>query len=520
MSTQAPSFDLAIVGSGFAGSLLAMVARRLGRSVVLLERGRHPRFQIGESSTPLANLLLEELAQRYNLPALLPLTKWGSWQQSYPQLACGLKRGFSFYAHTLDATVDLTDRRRQLLVAASPHDAIADTHWYRQDLDHFLVRQARELGVEVLEEVTLEAPTWGEQVELQGRHGTKPLKLQARFLVDATGPRGYLHRALNLPELPFPHFPATQALYSHFRHVRRLADLAPMPGTPYPADAAAVHHLFPGGWIWVLHFGNGITSAGVAIVDALAQELNLAAGAPAWHRLLHRLPAVAAQFAGAEPTRPFVHVPRLPFRSGTLTGDRWALLPSAAGFIDPLLSTGIPLTLLGVHRLAELFERAGPSLPSPDPLATYAQHTEQELLTAADLLAALYTHLDDFELFAALSRLYFAAASFTETARRLGRPHLAEGFLLPNHPHFGPSLRTCLRQALTPLTPKARTQLLHQINETIEPIDVAGLTNPTRHGWYPCLASDLLHAAPKLGATEVEIRQLLVRSGFNAATEP
>jgi len=37
-------YDVAIVGSGFAGSLLAMIARRQGRSVVLLEKGRHPRF--------------------------------------------------------------------------------------------------------------------------------------------------------------------------------------------------------------------------------------------------------------------------------------------------------------------------------------------------------------------------------------------------------------------------------------------------------------------------------------------
>jgi len=45
--------DLANVGSGFGGSILAMVARRLGLRVALLERGRHPRFAIGESSSPL-----------------------------------------------------------------------------------------------------------------------------------------------------------------------------------------------------------------------------------------------------------------------------------------------------------------------------------------------------------------------------------------------------------------------------------------------------------------------------------
>ena len=57
------AYDIAIIGSGFAGSLLAMVARRLGRSVVLLEKAKHPRFAIGESSTPLANLILEDLAR-------------------------------------------------------------------------------------------------------------------------------------------------------------------------------------------------------------------------------------------------------------------------------------------------------------------------------------------------------------------------------------------------------------------------------------------------------------------------
>src|SRR5256885_4483130 len=92
-------FDLAIVGSGFGGSLMAMVARRLGLSVLLLERGTHPRFAIGESTSPLTNLLLEELATSYDLPFLLPFTSYGSWQRERPEIAVGLKRGFTFYHH-------------------------------------------------------------------------------------------------------------------------------------------------------------------------------------------------------------------------------------------------------------------------------------------------------------------------------------------------------------------------------------------------------------------------------------
>src|SRR5262249_39356606 len=85
--------DVAIVGSGFAGSLTALCLLRRGRRVVIVERGRHPRFAIGESSTPLANLLIEELADRYDLPRIRPFSKWGTWQHARPEVACGLKRG-------------------------------------------------------------------------------------------------------------------------------------------------------------------------------------------------------------------------------------------------------------------------------------------------------------------------------------------------------------------------------------------------------------------------------------------
>src|SRR3954454_4259343 len=86
--------DIAVIGSGFGGSLTALALRQRGFRVALVERGRHPRFAIGESSTPLANLLLEEIADRYDLPRVRAFSKWGSWQQSRPDVACGLKRGF------------------------------------------------------------------------------------------------------------------------------------------------------------------------------------------------------------------------------------------------------------------------------------------------------------------------------------------------------------------------------------------------------------------------------------------
>src|SRR3954470_419920 len=93
------SCEVAIVGSGFAGSLLARVLAVLGYDVVLLERGTHPRFAIGESTTPLANLSLERLALRYGLPDCYQLATHGRWMTYLPELRRGLKRGFTYYRH-------------------------------------------------------------------------------------------------------------------------------------------------------------------------------------------------------------------------------------------------------------------------------------------------------------------------------------------------------------------------------------------------------------------------------------
>ena len=520
-------FDIAVIGSGFGGSLMAMIARRLGRSVILLERGRHPRFVIGESSTPLTNLLLDELARRYDLPRLLPLAKWGSWQKTYPQIACGLKRGFTFYHHQFDRPFDYhPDHRNQLLVAASPRDEIADTHWYRADFDHFLVGEAQSLGVEYLDQAKLQGVTVDcESAQIEGWREGKKITLRARFIVDASGSRGFLHRALGLPEGTFGALPQTQALYTHFVGVKRWEN---GPGVtreepPYPVEDAAVHHVFDGGWIWVLRFNNGITSAGVAANDQLANALGFSEGAPAWKRLLRRLPTLEGQFDGASVEFPFVHAPRLSFRSGVAAGPRWALLPSAAGFIDPLLSTGFPLTLLGVGRLAEILESAWGSPRLEECSRNYSLRTLRDLDATARLVGALYASMDDFPLFAALSLLYFAAASFSETARRLNRPELAGEFLLHNHPCFGAQLRACCERASRArqdrgFTAAANAALRDDIFRAIEPVDVAGLSDRGRRNWYPVDARDLLNAAGKLGAGEAEIQQMLVRCGFFQAT--
>jgi flavin-dependent dehydrogenase len=56
--------DVLVVGGGPAGSTIATLLAQRGRDVVLLEKGHHPRFHIGESLLPANAALFDALGVR------------------------------------------------------------------------------------------------------------------------------------------------------------------------------------------------------------------------------------------------------------------------------------------------------------------------------------------------------------------------------------------------------------------------------------------------------------------------
>ena len=498
-----------------------MIAQRLGYRVMLFERGRHPRFAIGESASPLAGVLIEQLADRYKLPRLRPLSAFGTWQRAYPDIVCGLKRGFTYFRHeTGRPYAAAPDRSNQLLVAASPNDEFSDTHWLRSDVDHFLVREAIALGTDYFDEVTLDRIEWhpdGSSTVSGTRRG-RPVRVRAGFVVDASGPRGFLSRALGIEECGFDGYPQTQALYSHFVNVARcdeMPDFAPHDAPPYPMDDAALHHVFDGGWMWVLRFGNGVTSAGIAVVESLANELCLADGAPAWQRFLARYPSIAAQFADATPIREFTWMPRVSYRATRAAADGWAMLPSAAAFIDPLFSTGIPMTLLGIERIAGALDTRGLKPALHD--SQYGDVTLAEADHTARFIAGCYAAFPRFEAFTAYSMFYFAAASFSEMQRRLTPERASGGFLRAADAAYTSSLRALSPDACVP-----GIDYFDRVARATGSINIAGLCNRARNNWYPVDLEDTVRAAEKLGLSREDARAALetLTPGSSLASSP
>jgi FADH2 O2-dependent halogenase len=419
--------DVAVLGSGFGGSLCALIAARIGLDAVLVDRATHPRFAIGESSTPSADVILRDLADRYDLPRLRPFTTWGSWQCAYPHVLGGRKRGFSYFRHVRGAAFEPDpEHGNALLVAASETDERSDTQWYRADVDAFFAAEVRRASIPFLEGIEVYPVPAGGRWRLEGTD------IEAAFLIDATGSGGALAHRMEGTDAAATRSPSsrtrTRAVYGHFTGVPRWRDVVAARGAriedyPFDPDWSALHHVLDGGWMWMLRFENDVVSAGL-VLD-VRRHAHGASVSPEseWRQHLACYPTLDTLFAGARPVRPpggLIATPRLQRRVGKAAGANWAMLPHTAGFVDPLHSTGIAHTMSGIERLMEILEERWGRNDFSHALDAYQRDVLREIDLIDRLVYPCYQSTDSFRHWTASTMLYFAAATSYERLRAAG----------------------------------------------------------------------------------------------------
>ncbi|MEM8933469.1 MAG: FAD-dependent oxidoreductase [Acidobacteriota bacterium] len=519
MKVGRPHYDVAILGSGFAGSILARALTARGRRVLLIERHHHPRFSLGESSTPLAALSLERLAARYRLQDLHHLAAYGRWTEHLPHLRRGKKRGFTFYAHRRhERYANSEGNEARLLAAASPNDTVADSHWLRSDVDHHLVQRAVDEGVELREGTRVQGiHIESEGVRLELFDGEAPSVVEADYVVDASGPAGVLSRQLGLRSRLDAVTVDTGILFAHFEHVAELSEVAPawFGRAPYPEEASAVHHLLDIGWLYVLRFDHGPASVGLLLRDdrrTVARERLAADPDGAFRSLLADYPSLAASFAEARPTTAVRYMPRIQHRLGRVADERWFLLPHAYVFYDPIFSTGMAWSLVAVERLASLLTG------EHGDWQTYARVLVREAEQIEALIESAYRSMDDFERFAAIVRLYLVTASWSETVQRLlpsgtdSVPDAWAGFLGTDDPILR-SLFVQSRDRLRRLGPAVQqTELfVDWLASRTASRDLVGLDTPAVRNLHPADLDILIRRSHLLGLQPEEVFAALPR---------
>lgn len=491
--------DVAVIGAGFGGSLTALLLERIGLKPALIERGAHPRFALGESSTPLADFVLAQLAEHYALPRIKPLASYGTWQQSYPELPCGLKRGFSYFQHVPgEAFAPRADHQNELLVAASYTSDDADTHWLRADFDHFLVREAQAAGIAYLDRTNVDSLTPGERWELAGRRGEEACRIRASFVIDATGGGEFLAGGLGLNNDATGVCTNSRALYGHFRDVKPWRQILQAAGGrvedhTFDCDAAALHHVLDGGWMWVLRFNNGVTSAGF-MLDCDRWPLDeTVSPADEWQSQLARYPSLAEQFAAARLVAPeggLRRSGRLQRRVERAAGPNWAMLPTAAYTLDALHSTGNAHTLYGIERIVGILERHWNRPELAAELDRHSQMLQSEISLVDQLVHGCYLACGRFELLAHYAMHYFAAATVSEMRRSELGVACPDAFLQATNPEF----RAIVDDAYGRLSRLVAGGSIcdddiadygREVAAALAPFNIAGLCDPAKRNMYP-----------------------------------
>lgn len=494
--TSSDQYDILVAGAGFAGSLTALILHNLGFKVCLLEKGQHPRFAIGESSTPVADLILRNLATKYNLPWLHDFSRYGSWQQSHPEIVCGIKRGFSFFKHHPGKNFATDENHKdELLVAASTNDIQSDTNWLRADFDSFLVNKVKEYGIDYFDLTEIVRAKRETKWEFYVSRFDETNIIHASFFIDATGSSNLMDKLLGIESSSEGFLTNSFAIFSHFNHVPKWAEMLQKEGIPsddypYNPDNSALHHILDEGWLWMLRFNNNLTSLGFVLDDSNAFYENLQTD-KIWNDLLKKYPSINNIIKDASlATLPgeIIRSERLQRKIKHCFGPGWVALPHTAGFVDPLFSSGIAHSLSGIEKVINcISQNWGNEALLEINLQEYENAVFEELKLADCLVAGCYKTMPYFELFNTWSMLYFASTIAHEQRRIKQEP---PGYFLNADDH---AIREMVRKTYDDLlkiisnkqpTEEDIKSFTGLGRERIQPYNIAGLLDASSKNMY------------------------------------
>ncbi|MBV9143924.1 MAG: tryptophan 7-halogenase [Pseudonocardiales bacterium] len=411
--------DVAIIGGGIGGSITAAILARNGVDVLLAEGTPHPRFTIGESTTPETSLSLRLLATRYGVPELGNLSTYSNVQKIAP--TSGVKRNFCYVGHHIG------ERARPHECAqfpTFPQPLGPDMHYFRQDIDAYLFQVAVKYGATAKNGTLIEDVEFHDDlVQLRAADGSTFL---ARYVVDAGGRNALIPTKLGLRDAE-PRFQTkTRTIFTHMLGVLPWEAVGPKKedhGMPSPFSEGTLHHFFKGGWIWIIPFNNHpqsvnpLCSIGINLdIDSYPIHPGISAEQEFWG-IIKNYPSIADQLRQARAVRPFVSTGRTQFSSKKIVGTRFCLLPHAAEFVDPLYSTGMAITVNCINALAHrLIEAARSGDYNTERFRYIEEWTKKSFDVADDTIWCTYESFSDFRLFNAVLKMFAIQQFYTTTS--------------------------------------------------------------------------------------------------------
>ncbi|MEE9426327.1 MAG: NAD(P)/FAD-dependent oxidoreductase [Methylococcales bacterium] len=309
MAIQNSNYDVIVAGGGPAGSTAATLLAQYGHRVLLLEKGSHPRFHIGESMLPFG----EPVMQRLGI----------DWSQF------GIAKGGAEF-------IDETNNKRMYFQLSGERQAYQIE---RAEFDEALFVNAQKYGVETHQNTAVTSINIDE-------HGvtvsTDNSSFQSRYLIDATGRSAMMgrhnrsiDRIENLGKF---------ALYTHFSQVTSHS------ATKFFQQGNIVVPIVDIGWIWIIPLAGRKVSVGLVVnKQRPAGEATIAL----FQRYLQQSDFLEQLLDGATQDWPIRSEANFSYVNQQRYGERYVCCGDAAGFLDPVFSSGVFLALTGGEMVAD-----------------------------------------------------------------------------------------------------------------------------------------------------------------------
>ncbi|WP_433040364.1 NAD(P)/FAD-dependent oxidoreductase [Dactylosporangium sp. CS-033363] len=336
--------EVMVLGSGIGGSTVAAILARQGVSVGIVDAARHPRFALGESTIGETSFLMRLLAARWDVPELAQLST-SAGIRDHASHRCGIKTNFGFVYHRADVDHDPYEVT-QCSVSEGPFGP--ESHLMRADIDKYLFEASVRHGAVAREGVRITEVSFGDVVSIALDNGET---FTADYVIDATGRTSVLADTFGLRDEPCRFRTDSRTIFTHMRGVKPYDAVEESSGQPNLWHEGTLHHLFDGGWLWVIPFDNhdesesDLVSVGLSLDTKRFPKPDGVTPEEEWNAFLSRYPAIARQFEGATSAFRWISTGRTQFSSSQTVGDRWVLMSHAAGAIDALFSRGMANTM-------------------------------------------------------------------------------------------------------------------------------------------------------------------------------
>ncbi|WP_162224361.1 NAD(P)/FAD-dependent oxidoreductase [Halorussus amylolyticus] len=460
-------YDVIVGGSGIAGSTASMILAKHDLDVLMVEAKTHPRFAIGEGMLPLSAVWMWIVGEYFGIPEIQNLSDANKVVDNITR-SCGVKHSVGFAYHESDHSFD-GEHAHQLVPPQMPF--YKESHLLREHIDHYMVESAESYGVEYVDETPITDVEIGDdEVTVTTDGGVTT----GEFYIDATGGNSVVAEKMGYrdetPELATD----SRAIFTHVEGLEpfdELIDEADHPQQSNRLHDGTLHHVFDGGWLWVIPFDNfersEETKASVGLVldrEQYPRDDSLDAEAE-FYEIVREFPDIERHLDPVEPVMPWIRTGRLQRSATKSSGHRHYLTNHTYGFVDPLYSQGLIHTFesvfLSTNLLLEAFEDDDFSADRFEPI----DELHRRQLESADLLVRNgYDSTGDFDVWNAWTQMVLAESVLPDLyIQRFCLKYFSSG----ETSEFDPLLEETRPGDRAPFAPE-KEALLQTMSETLD----------------------------------------------------